>query len=89
LSIALQLKFRKSLETSAVDNEQPASLTLTDLVLQDPHDCHYRIPIPSRRWQTVELVDLTKIADRLYVTTVHSKHESSIARDHPHQPRSV
>jgi hypothetical protein len=44
---------------------------------------------PCRRWHTVQLVDLAKIADGLHVTTVHSKHELTLRRYHPHQPFPV
>jgi hypothetical protein len=59
---------------------------LSTLTLQDPHDRDYRVPISCRRWHTVEFVDLAEIADRLHVTTVHSKHELALHCHNPHEP---
>ena len=59
------------------------SATSAHRALQDPQDCVDRVPIPGRRRHTVEFVDLAKIADRLHVTTVHPKHELSIATRSP------
>ena len=56
------------------------------LPFQDPHDRSYRAPIPCRRRRTEQFVDLTKIADRLHVTTVHSQDESVFGRDNSQEP---
>src|ERR1700686_3607357 len=65
------------------------SAAFIPIALQDPNDRNYCVPIPCRRWHTVQLVDLAKIADCLHVTTVHSKHELALRRYHPHQPLPV
>src|SRR6266403_2648915 len=57
--------------------------------LQNSHDRNYCVPIPSRSWHAVQLVDLAKIADCLHVTTVHSEHELPFGRNHSHQPLPV
>jgi hypothetical protein len=50
---------------------------------------HCRVPILRRRCHAVEFVDLAKMADRLRITTVHSKNELSVAGEHTHEPVSV
>ena len=61
-------------------------LSWLSLVLQDPHDRNYCVPIPCRRRNAVKLIDFTKIGDRLHVATVYSKHELPFRFDHAHQP---
>jgi len=66
-----------------------SSAPFADLAFENPQDRYDCVPIPCRRRHTAQLVDLTKIADRLHVTTVHPKHELSVGPKHPHQPRPV
>src|SRR5260370_6582836 len=47
----------------AIDNEVVLwSAAFIPVALQDPNDRNYCVPIPCRRWHTVQLADLAKIA---------------------------
>ncbi len=69
-------------------NRGKMSIALTFLVVafQNPHDGDYGVPIPCCRLHTEQFVDLTKIADRFHVATVHSEDESVFRRDNSHEP---
>jgi len=75
--------------TSKVRRAGGQSASFTHLASQNPQDRDYRVPIPGRRGHTVQLVNLTEIADRLHVTTVHAKHELPPRGHHPHQPLAL
>ncbi len=56
------------------------------VTFQNLHDGDYGVPIPCRRPDTEQFVDLPKMADRFHVATVHSEDESLFRRDNSHEP---
>src|SRR5262249_7974395 len=63
-----------------------ASAAVLPLGFQDPHDRNDCVPIPCRRRDTEQFVDLAKIADRFHMTTVHSEDEAVLRSDNSQQP---
>ena len=47
------------------------------LTFQNPHDGHYGVPIPCRRWRAKQFVNLAKIANRFHVAPVLSEDEAA------------
>src|SRR5438445_3202482 len=61
-------------------------LAVLPLAFQQLHNRNYWVPIPGRRREPEQFVELAKIADRLHVTTVHSEDESVVRCDHSYEP---